>query len=176
MIYIQTPGMGSNMTNEIYYQEMQNSPNHQANKECYQIPVYYVISSLSFHHYSSARNTKSSGRYLDNWPTNGSLQPYTHLEDIQSDKYLGVVLDNRISFNKHTDEISKKATNLLNLCRRNLHMCHENIKETAYKAALNIKLLEPLAQGASRFEKSLAPPKIHWPPIFFKRRKKPSST
>ena len=32
--------------------------------------------------------------------------------------------------------------------------------------ALNIKLLEPLAQGASRFEKLLAPPKIHWPPIF----------
>ncbi len=31
--------------------------------------------------------------------------------------------------------------------------------------ALNIKLLEPLAQGASRFEKSLAP-QIHWPPIF----------
>ena len=34
---------------------------------------------------------------------------YTHLEDIQSDKYLGVVLDNRLSFNKHTDEISKKS-------------------------------------------------------------------
>ena len=33
-------------------------------------------------------------------------------------------------------------------------------------SALNIKLLEPLAQGASRFEKSLAPPTIHWPPIF----------
>ena len=33
-------------------------------------------------------------------------------------------------------------------------------------SALNIKLLEPLAQGASRFEKSLAPPKLHWPPIF----------
>ena len=38
------------------------------------------------------------------------------------------------------------------------------IQETV--SALNIKLLEPLAQGASRFEKSLAPPKIHWPPIF----------
>ena len=62
---------------------------------------------------------------------------YTHLEDIQSDKYIGVVLDNRLSFNKHTDEISKKkATNLLNLCIRNLHMCHENIKETAYKAII----------------------------------------
>ena len=29
---------------------------------------------------------------------------YTHIEDIQSDKYLGVVIDNRLSFNKHTDE------------------------------------------------------------------------
>ena len=35
-----------------------------------------------------------------------------------------------------------------------------------YSTALNIKLLEPLAQGASRFENALAPPKIHWPPIF----------
>ena len=33
---------------------------------------------------------------------------FTHLEDIQSDKYLGVVLDNRLSFNNHTDEITKK--------------------------------------------------------------------
>ena len=32
-------------------------------------------------------------------------------------------------------------------------------------AALNIKLLEPLAQGASRFEKFLAPRKIYWPPF-----------
>ena len=51
---------------------------------------------------------------------------FTHLEDIQSDKYLGVVLDNRLSFNKHTDEIAKK-TNYLNLCRSNLHMCHQNV-------------------------------------------------
>ena len=93
---------------------------------------------------------------------------YTHLEDIQSDKYLGVVLDNRLSFNKHTDEISKKATNLLNLCRRNLHMCHENIKETAYKAIIrphleyaspswnpytsrNINKIEAVQRRAARF-------------------------
>ena len=31
-----------------------------------------------------------------------------HIEYIQSDKYLGVVLDNRLSFNKYTDEIAKK--------------------------------------------------------------------
>ena len=33
-------------------------------------------------------------------------------------------------------------------------------------AALNIKLLEPLAQGASRFEKLLAPPKSTGPQFF----------
>ena len=33
-------------------------------------------------------------------------------------------------------------------------------------AALNIKLLEPLAQGASRFEKSLAPQKSTGPQFF----------
>ena len=31
--------------------------------------------------------------------------------------------------------------------------------------ALNIKLLKPLAQGASRFENLLAPRKIYWPPF-----------
>ena len=37
-------------------------------------------------------------------------------------------------------------------------------------SALNIKLLEPLAQGASRFEKLLAPRKIYWPPFSPDRR------
>ncbi len=54
-------------------------------------------------------------------------------------------------------------------------MCHENIKETAYKAALNIKLLEPLAQGASRFEKSLAP-QNPLAPNFFSNDVSPSKT
>ena len=55
---------------------------------------------------------------------------FTHLEDIQSDKYLGVVLDNRLSFNNHTDDITKKATNLLNLCNR-LHMCHQHTRPSS---------------------------------------------
>ena len=39
---------------------------------------------------------------------------FTHLEDIHSDKYLGFVLDNILSFNKHRDEIAiQKTTNLL---------------------------------------------------------------
>ena len=35
-----------------------------------------------------------------------------------------------------------------------------------YVTALNIKLLEPLAQGASRFEKLLAPQKSTAPQFF----------
>ena len=41
---------------------------------------------------------------------------------------------------------------------------------SGYTTALNIKTLEPLAQGASRFEKLLAPRKIYWPPFFPERR------
>ena len=37
---------------------------------------------------------------------------------------------------------------------------------SGFVVALNIKLLEPLAQGASRFEKSLAPPKSTGPQFF----------
>ena len=46
----------------------------------------------------------------------------------------------------------------------NIHNIH------SASSALNIKLLEPLAQGASRFEKLLAPRKIYWPPFFPDRR------
>ena len=53
---------------------------------------------------------------------------YTTLEEITSDKYLGVILDNKISFNQHVDAICKKATNLLNLWRQNLCMCPPDIK------------------------------------------------
>ena len=56
------------------------------------------------------------------------------LEEITSDRYLGVILDNKLSFNEHIKEITKKATNLLNLCRRNLKMCSPKAKEIAYKA------------------------------------------
>ena len=55
------------------------------------------------------------------------------LELITSDKYLGVHLDNKLNFNSHITESTKKATKLLNLCRRNLYMCPQNIKETANK-------------------------------------------
>ena len=46
--------------------------------------------------------------------------------------FLGVMIDNELSFNQHINDMSKKATNLLNLCRHNLHMCYKEAKNSAY--------------------------------------------
>ena len=45
---------------------------------------------------------------------------------------------------------------------------YERVNYYIVLPALNIQLLEPLAQGASRFEKSLAPPKNPLAPNFSK--------
>ena len=42
------------------------------------------------------------------------------------------MIDNELIFNQHIDDISKKATNLLNLCCRNHHMCSKEVKNSAY--------------------------------------------
>ena len=55
------------------------------------------------------------------------------LEEVTSDRYLGVILD-KLSFNEHIEHATKKATNLLNLCRRNLKICNSKAKEKAFKA------------------------------------------
>ena len=61
-----------------------------------------------------------------------SASDFVILEEVTSDRYLGVILDNKLNFNKHIDEITNKATKLLNLCRRNLHMCSVKTKTLAY--------------------------------------------
>ena len=93
---------------------------------------------------------------------------FCDLEEVTSDRYLGVILDNKLNFNKHIDEITNKATKLLNLCRRNLHMCSREIKTTAYFAIirphldyastcwnpytkLNIDKIEAVQRRAARF-------------------------
>ena len=57
---------------------------------------------------------------------------FIHIEETQHESYLGVIIDNKLNFNQHIDDMSKKATNLLNLCRRNLHMCSREAKNSAY--------------------------------------------
>ena len=93
---------------------------------------------------------------------------FTALEEIKSDKYLGIIIDNKLSFNQHTDEIVKKTSTLLNLCRRNLYMCDQHTKELAYNAIVrphldyastawnhhtlrNIDKIESIQRRAARF-------------------------
>ena len=56
---------------------------------------------------------------------------FIHIEETQHESYLGVIIDNKLNFNQHIDDMSKKATNLLNLCRRNLHICSKEVKNSA---------------------------------------------
>ena len=57
---------------------------------------------------------------------------FIHIKETEHESYLGVIIDNKLNFNQHIDDMSKKATNLLNFCRLNLHMCSREAKNSAY--------------------------------------------
>ena len=57
---------------------------------------------------------------------------FTHIKETQHKSYLSVIIDNKLSFNKHIDDMFKKATNLLILCHHNHHMCSKEAKNSAY--------------------------------------------
>ena len=57
---------------------------------------------------------------------------FIHIKETQHESYLGVIIDNELNFNQHIDDMSQKATNLLNLSCRNLHMCSQEVKNSAY--------------------------------------------
>ena len=48
---------------------------------------------------------------------------FIHIRETQHESYLGVIIDNKLNFNQHIDDMSQKAINLLNLCHHDLHMC-----------------------------------------------------
>eukprot|EP00795_Rhopilema_esculentum_P001947 gene1947-17485_t len=54
------------------------------------------------------------------------------LEVVVHHPYLGIELDLNLSWNSHVNKITKKATNVLNLVRRNLYSCPEKTKAKAY--------------------------------------------
>ena len=79
----------------------------------------------------------SANEILATIPPNGKFQS---LEVINSDKYLGIILDSKLTFNEHVDSICSKATRILNLCRRNLSMCPQATKEIAYRTLIRPQL------------------------------------
>ena len=52
---------------------------------------------------------------------------------VTSFTYLGVVISSDLRWNLHTDMVTAKATRTLNLIRRNLYRCPQNIKSLAYR-------------------------------------------
>ena len=62
---------------------------------------------------------------------------YIHIKETQHESCLCVIIDNKLSLNQHIDDISKKATNPLNLYRRNLHICSKEVKNSAYNIIIH---------------------------------------
>ena len=59
-------------------------------------------------------------------------------------KYLGVVVDAKLSWNNHISHVSAKATKVLNFLRRNMYTCHAPSKHRAFRA-----LVTPILDYAS---------------------------
>ena len=62
------------------------------------------------------------------------------LEKTDSTKYLGVILQSNLKWDKHINNITSKANQTLNFLRRNLKVNSQKIKDHAYKALVRPKL------------------------------------
>ena len=51
-------------------------------------------------------------------------------------KYLGVVIDKKLTFAQHTKEKCKSATSILNMLRRNLYFAPKSVKMKAYTSCV----------------------------------------
>ena len=59
-------------------------------------------------------------------------------------KYLGVTIDNKLTFKQHIEDKSKKATTILNMLKRNLYFAPKSVKSKAYTACA-----QPILEYAS---------------------------
>ena len=58
------------------------------------------------------------------------------LKLVEKIKYLGIYLNNELSWHDHIDYICNKANRLLGFLKWNLHSCHKHFKEYGYKQFL----------------------------------------
>ena len=94
-------------------------------------------------------------------------------------KYLGVTIDSKLTFRKHTEEKIKSATNILNLLRRNLYFAPKSVKSKAYLSCVRPILeyanvcwsptsqkfnqrLEMVQHKAAKFASGIYPKKGHY--------------
>ena len=62
------------------------------------------------------------------------------LEEEESSKYLGITINNRMSWNPHITATCKKANSTLGFLKRNLQIPQQHIKENAYKTLVRPQL------------------------------------
>ena len=98
------------------------------------------------------------------------------LGEVQEYKYLGVILQNNLKWDKQTHHAAIKATKVLNFLRRNFHHCSKTVKENLYTTFLqphleyaspawnpgtkaNQEILQKVQRRAARFVTSDYKPK-----------------
>ena len=52
---------------------------------------------------------------------------------VKAVKYMGVTIDDRLTWNEHVDTVVKKASSTRALLQRNITRCPHNIKEVCYR-------------------------------------------
>jgi hypothetical protein len=79
---------------------------------------------------SNKRNLINNNYYLNN------MYPVQCLSKKEFIKYLGVIIDNKLTFKKHIEEKCNNSTKVLNMLRRNLHFAPKSVKCKAYMACV----------------------------------------
>ena len=71
---------------------------------------------------------KRSSKIQANYTLEGTV-----LENVESIKYLGVIITNDLKWNTHISNVCTKANRTLGFLRRNSYSCSPDVKEAAYK-------------------------------------------
>ena len=107
---------------------------------------------------------------------NSNIQPTTNA------KYLGITINNKLSWNTHIQQVCQKANNTLNFIHRNFKSCNQKTKEKLYKSHVrpiveyassvwdphtleNTKKIERVQKRAARFVKNTFSRDTHITPI-----------
>ena len=61
----------------------------------------------------------------------------TDLENVESIKYLGVIITSDLRWNTHVSNVCTKANRTLGFLRRNVYSCPQEVKEAAYKGLVH---------------------------------------
>ena len=121
--------------------------------------------SMSFHPEKCQllRVSKKKKQIITNYFIHGK-----NLSQTNNAKYLGVIINDKLSWNPHIDEVVKKSNKTLGFIKRNFYKCNKNIKLKCYLTLVrpileyassvwdpstkeNIKKLEQIQKRAARF-------------------------